>query len=419
MSSVSQFDLGIVGAGPAGLAAGIAAAHMGLRTVVIGPEAGGDDGRTAALLAGSINLLDRLGITPLLEGQSEPIETIRIIDDTSALLRAPPVLFRSSEISRPTFGYNVPNAALVRALESKARQCLTRHVTSRVVGFELRSDIAKITTADGDVIAARVIGAADGRNSAARTAAEIPITSWLYDQAALVTTFAHTRPHNRISTEFHRSTGPLTIVPGPGNTSSLVWVETPAEAARLAGLDADAFASALGERLDSLFGRLSAFTPRRTFPLSLARAEIMGRSRVALIGEAAHAIPPIGAQGLNLSLRDGAMLAEVLSDAMAAGEDPGAQSTLDRYSAARGPDVHGRTMAIDLLNRSLISTLPGVHFARGLGLAALAGNAFLRAQIMREGVMPAANLPRLMQDAEPAPGGQIPVKLDANGTVWA
>jgi 2-octaprenyl-6-methoxyphenol hydroxylase len=411
---VEIFDIAVVGAGPAGLVAGLAAAAAGLKTAVVGPAAPHDDGRTAALLDGSVNLLKRLELWREIAPIAEPLKSIRLVDATGALLRAPEVLFQAAEIGLPVFGYNVPTAGLTAALDASSRSRLTRIVSKGVISFDLGSPIATLETAEGERLSALLVVAADGRGSAARSAAGISVSGWSYPQAAVVTTFAHTRPHFGISTELHRATGPLTVVPGPGKTSSLVWVETPAEAGRLAALPEDALAHDLNLHLQGLLGELSQFTPRRTYPLSIQRAAAFAKSRVALVGEAAHVIPPIGAQGLNLGFRDAAVLAEIAREASSRGEDIGGEAPLARYHSLRLADITSRTLAVDLLNRSLLSWIPGIHLARSIGLMALASSPTLRARVMREGVMPSADVPALMQPvpAEDVQGDTQPGALD-------
>jgi 2-octaprenyl-6-methoxyphenol hydroxylase len=396
LNEQNEFEVVVVGAGPSGLLAGLCCAAANLQTAIIGPRADSRDGRTAALLNGSVNLLKRLGIWEIIEAASEPLSAIRLVDATESLLRAPEVLFEASEIGLEAFGYNVPNAALTSALDAAARTRLTRFVSEGVTDFDLSGErAARVSTREGSVTAPLIV-AADGRGSPTRTAAGIAVSSWSYPQSAVVTTFAHSRPHHGISTELHRHAGPLTVVPGPGNTSSLVWVETPAEAARLLALDDSHFANALEMHLDGLLGTLSAFAPRRSFPLTGQTAAVMAKNRVALVGEAAHMMPPIGAQGLNLSFRDAATLAEVAGDAKRDAQDVGGAPVLARYGRLRKADVASRVFAVDLLNRALLSSIPGMHLARGMGLFALAANRNLRARVMREGVMPAMANPALM-----------------------
>lgn len=406
MNIESAFDVAIVGAGPAGLAAGLACAEAGLRTIVIGPPPDSRDARTAALMDGSINLLKRLSLWDKVASAAEPLRGIRLIDATGGLLRAPEVLFEASEIGLSAFGYNIPNAALTSALEAMPHPLLTRLIDPKATVSDLAGAHAVLSTSTGRTIIARLIVAADGRDSPARTAAGIPTTSWSYPQTAVVATFAHSRPHRGVSTELHQPMGPLTVVPAPGNTSNLVWVEAPEEAQRLVSLDDESFRRELSGRVGELLGALFAVTPRRSFPLSGRTADVLGRSRVALVGEAAHVIPPIGAQGLNLGFRDAATIAEIASDSRRAGDDIGGDGVLARYDRLRRRDMTTRVFAVDVLNRSLLSSIPGVHLARGFGLFALATSRRLRARVMREGVMPSSDVPAFMRPLHRS--GEIP-----------
>ncbi len=392
------FDIAVAGAGPAGLIAGLACARSGLRTVIIGPPSDGRDRRTSALFGGSIELLKRLDLWEGLEAHSEPITGIRIVDGSESILRAPEVLFDAREGGFDAFGYNIPNIALTGALETACGRCLTR-VPNPVLHLDIAADGATLTLGPEMTATARLVVAADGRSSGTRTAAGIEVSNWTYPQSAIVTTFSHQRDHHNISTELHRHVGPLTIVPGPGKTSNLVWIDTHDEIDRLHALDDSSFGRELGSALKGFLGGLSAFTPRQRFRLAGQSARIFAKNRVVVVGEAAHVIPPIGAQGLNLSFRDAATLAEIASEAKQDGLDIGAAPTLDRYDRARRADIGTRVLAVDFLNRSLLSDIPGVSLARGFGLFALASSPSLRARIMREGIMPAASNPALMVPA--------------------
>ncbi|MFZ1104037.1 MAG: FAD-dependent monooxygenase, partial [Hyphomicrobiaceae bacterium] len=213
----------------------------------------------------------------------------------------------------------------------------------------------------------------------------------------VVTSFGHSRPHRDTVNELHRRVGPLTTVPLPGLRSALVWVEAPEEARRLAGLDVAAFAAELEERLQGVLGAVGEVETRALYPLAGQRAERMGARRIALVGEAAHVVPPIGAQGLNLGLRDAAALADCVSDAKARGEDIGGEAALAAYDRARGLDVLGRSLSIDLLNRSLLTSLLPVEGLRALAVHALAGVPPLRRLLMQEGAGVAGPLPSLMR----------------------
>jgi 2-octaprenyl-6-methoxyphenol hydroxylase len=340
-----------------------------------------------------------LGVWESCEKASAILTGIRIVDDTGGLLRAPEVLFTAAEVGLDAFGYNVPNEALVAALRARLAGSERLELLAKgVAGIETGGPEARLALAGGGVLEAALIAGADGRNSLSRTAAGIPAKTWSYPQSALVTTFSHSRPHGGISTELHRPAGPLTTVPMPGLRSSLVWVEEPREAERLAALDEPAFLAELERRLQGLLGTLSEPVPRAVFPLSGLSAETAGRNRVALVGEASHVIPPIGAQGLNLGLRDAAALADCVADALSAGRDIGGPETLAAYARARAADVAARISGVDLLNRTLIADILPTHLARGLGLHLLSAIGSLRRLVVREGLQPSYAMPSLMRE---------------------
>ena len=403
----------VVGTGPAGLAAALALAAVGAEVTLAGPPApvaDAADTRTAALFNGSIALLRNLGVWAGLEDMSAPLRAIRIVDDTGRLLRAPEVLFEAHEIGQEVFGWNVPNAALAAALWEGVRRAerITVVETARVEEVEIRADGATARTAEGGTIGARLIAAADGRKSLCRAAAGIDTNAWDYDQVAIAAQFEHGRPHGDVSTEFHRTSGPLTTVPLPGLASGLVWVERPAIARRLADLDEDGFRVALETRLQGLLGHVGKIGPRRLFPLTGLTAEAFAASRVALVGEAGHVIPPIGAQGLNLGLRDAAALADCVAEAMAQAEDIGGAEVMRRYHDLRKSDVESRIMAVDALNRTLLSTLLPVSLLRGFGMHLIRAFGPLKRALIRQGLEPTGPRPRLMEPGGRAAGLSAP-----------
>ena len=415
-------DAVVVGGGPAGLAAALALGAAGLDVTLLGPPhrapgatpgSTAEDRRTAALFTGSIELLRNLGAWEAIAPASEPLLAIRIIDDTGSLLKAPEVTFTAAEVGLEAFGWNVPNHALITGLTqaiSREGSRVTSCTTAGVTAIVPEADTVRLTTREGEEVCTRLVAGADGRKSISRSAAGIGTLDWSYPQAALVLSFKHSRPHKGISTEFHRPAGPFTTVPLPGNASSLVWVESPTEAQRLMSLDDDAMRHALEERLQGLLGAVGEISPRGLFPLSGLSAKSFGANRIALIGEAAHVIPPIGAQGLNLGLRDGAALAECVAKARAKGADAGSDETLADYTSARRVDIASRLATIDLLNRSLISALLPIHLVRGLGLHALKSISPLRRALIREGLQPSHAHPLLMQ-----PGGLEKLKAVGGG----
>jgi 2-octaprenyl-6-methoxyphenol hydroxylase len=395
MAETIETDVVVVGGGPAGLTAAIALASAGVGTALVAAPAAADN-RTTMLLTGSVAALDALGVWERCRADAAPLRVMRIVDDTRRLIRAPEVAFAAAEIGHAAFGYNIENRRLIAALEARAGEILALfRVAAPADAVEI--DDAGVTVRAGEVTlrASLAIGA-DGRNSLCRTAAGIATEGWSYPQIALTFNIAHSRPHDDASTEFHTESGPFTLVPLPGQRSSLVWVVEPAEAERLQALDDVALGAEIERRSHSILGKIGIEPGRGAFPLSAATAKPFGARRVALIGEAAHIIPPLGAQGLNLGLRDAAMIAELVADAHRAGEDIGADALTQRYDRLRRGDVASRTVAVDLLNRSLLTDFLPAQGARGLGLYLLDRIAPLRRAVMREGVAPAA-APRLMR----------------------
>jgi len=391
-----ECDVAVVGGGPAGLTAAIALASAGVETALIS-KAPPADNRTTALLSGSVAALDALSVWPLCAAQAAPLTAIRIIDATARLLRAPEVMFEAAEIGLDAFGYNIENRHLIAALDRRAAQLgALQQIAAIVTAIETTGNDVTIRFDNGGSLQARLIVGADGRKSLCREAAGITITRREYPQAALTLNLAHTRPHNGVSTEFHTETGPFTLVPLPGERSSLVCVLEPEAAAELGGLDAPALSAEIERRSHSILGQISVEDGRGVFPLAVETAQSFVRDRIALIGEAAHVIPPIGAQGLNLGLRDAATIAELVVEAHGAGRDIGSPELLARYDGMRRADVTTRTAAVDVLNRSLLSDFVPVQGARGFGLYLLDRIGPLRRAVMREGVEPAAQ-PRLMR----------------------
>jgi 2-octaprenyl-6-methoxyphenol hydroxylase len=389
-------QVAVVGGGPAGLTAAIALASAGIETALIS-RAPPADNRTTALLSSSVAALDALGVWPLCGSQAAPLTAIRIIDDTARLLRAPEVMFEAAEIGLEAFGHNIENRHLIAALERRAAELgVLSRIAAAVTAIESAEEQVMLRLDDAGPVATRLVVGADGRKSLCRAAAGIGTRRHEYRQAALTLNLAHTRPHSGISTEFHTETGPFTLVPLPGLRSSLVCVLDPEAADDLAALDASALSAEIERRAHSIFGKISVENGRGLFPLTVETAESFGRDRIALVGEAAHVIPPIGAQGLNLGLRDAATIAELVVEARRERLDVGSAELLARYDRLRRTDVTNRSIAVDVLNRSLLSDFLPVQGARGFGLYLLDKIMPLRRAVMREGVEPAAQ-PRLMR----------------------
>jgi 2-octaprenyl-6-methoxyphenol hydroxylase len=388
----------VVGAGPAGLTAAIAFAVSGIETVLIAKRPERPDNRTSALLAGSVAALDVLGTWEACRLHAAPLRTIRLVDDTRRLLRAPEVVFSADEIDLDAFGHNIENRHLVAALEARAGALahLTR-IDAPAKAVTPGENAVAVELEDGRTITAQLAIGADGRQSLCRAAAGIATDRLTYPQAALTLNFAHARPHRDVSTEFHTESGPFTVVPLPGDRSSLVCVVEPAEAERLAALPDEVLAETLERRAHSILGKVVVEPGRGVFRLAVETAQRFAAARIVLVGEAAHVVPPIGAQGLNLGLRDAATIGELAVAARRDGLDLGSDEMLARYDRLRRPDIATRTAAVDILNRTLLADFLPAHGLRGLGLYLLDQVGPLRRALMREGVAPSAFEPRLMR----------------------
>ena len=377
------FDIAVIGGGATGAAAALAAAISGFDTVLFAPQAAFPPGRTAALLQGSVDLLADLDVWPSLTRHAAALRAIRIVDATRRLLRAPEVTFWASEIGLPAFGFNVPNGELVEALRRRVELFdKLRLIPSPVAAVEPEAGFVRVRSAEADVTA-RLAVAADGFRSLARQAAGIEVRSWSYRQSALVATFAVEHAHSGISTEFHTENGPFTLVPLPGNRMSLVWVDRPERLRAAALLDADELSRLVEERAHSIHGATRLDSSPAVFPLEGILAERYAARRTVLVGEAAHRFPPIGAQGLNLGFRDVAAFRKLL---VRHRDDPGAPAALDAYQSARQNDIRARTLAVDVLNRSLLTDFLPVQAARGLGLALASSVPPLRRALIRQGL---------------------------------
>ena len=376
------FDILVIGGGPVGLASAIGFARRGKSVALVAPESRlPNDGRTVAIMQGSMPVLESLGIWDRLRHLASPLVKLRIIDDTDNLFRAPPATFSAAEIGYDCFGQNITIPDLVQAFEDEARetQGITRF-TSTAQTFEAIDDGLTITLQSGEILFAHLLVGADGARSPSRDFASIATKAWDYPQTAITAIFSHERDHQDISTEFHTREGPFTLVPLPGHRSSMVWMMKPEKAERYLALNSADFTRLVEKQAHFMLGRMTLESDRGTVPMRGMKVETAARNRVALVGEAAHVFPPIGAQGLNLGLRDVQSLVDAVE----------AQSlltdALKAYASDRARDIGSRTQGVDLLNRSLIAGILPADFARGIGLVALQSISPLRQIAMRAGM---------------------------------
>lgn len=392
-----NFDIVISGAGVAGLAAACVFGQAGLDVLCVDPhapvterDAQGADLRTTAILQRGRTLLEEAGVWARLDPHASALQVMRIID-AGGPEPEPRVVreFNAADISDAPFGWNVPNWLLRR--EMLARLGDLPNVAFRpgtgVAGVLTREAEARVRLSDGTGLRCRLVVGADGRSSAVREAVGIPVRTTRYGQKALVFAVTHPEPHNNVSTEIHRSGGPFTLVPLPDrdgqSCSAIVWMERGREAMRLSQLPEGEFEDAMTIRSCAVLGSLKLASRRTVWPIVSQVAERLSTERVALVAEAAHVVPPIGAQGLNMSLAD---LRALLALAQAAPDRLGDVAMLDAYHRQRHGDIALRVKGIDLLNRASMAEGQMLRDARAKGLDALYAMGPVRRMLMQMGL---------------------------------
>ncbi|GAA5107035.1 UbiH/UbiF family hydroxylase [Bartonella jaculi] len=387
-------DIAIIGAGPVGMLAALSLAHKGYSVFLIGPSAHTDELRTTALMMPAIRTLQKLNIWNVLKLHSAALSFIRIIDITSRVVRAPTVNFSSTEIGEEAFGYNIPNLELNKALgDTVTRTHSIIRIFSSAKSFHHQKNHISVTLADGRVIQASLIIAADGRHSLTRAAAGIGVKQWSYPQTALVLNFSHNFSHQNTSTEFHTEHGPFTQVPLPGKRSSLVWVVKPSRAEELLNLEQKTISKVIEEQMQSMLGKVTLETPIQAWPLSGLISHRFAANRTILVGETAHVFPPIGAQGLNLGFRDVQTLIDILPNKVS---DFNSKMIVTYYNRCRKPDILFRSGFVHALNSSLLSPMLPVHIIRSIGFGLLRNYSPLRNLFMREGMYPSYGFKKIM-----------------------
>lgn len=390
-------DVFVSGGGIAGLAAAAAFGHAGFSVILVDPappvgtaEADGSDLRSTAFLQPARDLFDRIGLWNALAPHATPLEVLRAVDTTGW----PPDVratrdFRADDISDRPFGWNLPNWQ-------------TRHVLTETLagmpnvklrmgtGFArllTRDREAIVTLTDGAALSARLVVAADGRDSAVREAAGIDVATTRYGQKALAFNVTHPHPHGNISTELYNQGGAFVLVPLPdlkgGPASAVVWMNDGRRSLDLLAMEEGAFSHEATLRSCGVLGELTLTSPRRLWPVVTQQANRLTAQRTAIVAEAAHVLPPIGAQGLNTSLHDVVALVDL------AAADPaalGAPAMLAAYERTRERDIRTRAAVVDLFNRVCRSGEAPVRELRLVGLKMVHDVAPLRRAVMRAGL---------------------------------
>lgn len=404
--STNQIDILIIGGGMAGLTLATLLGQLGLKTGIVDPVKP-DPGskarpgtRTVALMQNSINILKAANVWENCIKHSAPLKTMRIIDDSTDRKRAPvQIEFEAAEIGLDVFGYNIPNAVLQTALVKQVCSLPAIHYYAPASLVDYQPDKTGVLACldDGTEMRASLIIGADGRNSATRKIANIPCRSGEYGQQAITCLIEHSKPHDNVSTEFHRPSGPFALVPLPGNKSSLVWVEKTEDARAITALKKQDFEQALQDRTNDLLGQVKLVMGPNSWPLQWLKAKRLTAPRTAILAESAHSFSPIGAQGLNLSLRDIASLAETIADAARLGQDIGCETVLNRYEKRRRTDISTRIMGVNTLNKMISNDFGLLRDIRRLGLRTLDNIPQLKRAAMHQGLAPHIDESRLAQ----------------------
>ncbi|MCT4608012.1 MAG: UbiH/UbiF family hydroxylase [Pelagimonas sp.] len=392
-----DFDIVISGGGIAGLTATAAFASKGFSVLCVDPtppvttrEAEGSDLRTTAFLQPAQAFLEEAGLWERLARHAMPLEVMRIVD-AGGEVPEPRVVkdFDSSEISEKPFGWNLPNWLLRREMADRLGDLpnVTFRPGTATTSLFTRQSEARVGLSDGSQVKTRLVIAADGRNSPMREAADIAVRTTRFGQKALAFAVTHPIPHGNVSTEIHRTGGPFTLVPLPDfngmPSSAIVWMEESPKAEALFNLDPTAFEAEMTRRSCSLFGPLTLASRRTIWPMIAQEAETLVGQRLALVAEAAHVVPPIGAQGLNMSLRD---LRCLLDLAVAHPENLGDAPMLRSYERQRMIDIRARVAGITALNRiSMLAPRP-LRDLRAKGLDALYALSPVRKILMQMGL---------------------------------
>lgn len=393
----STCDILISGGGIAGLTAAAAFGSAGFSVICVDPAPPVTDShdlkadmRSTAMLQPARALLERAGLWDRLASHASPLQIMRIVDaggDTPEARLTKD--FNAADVSDLPFGWNLPNWLLRREMVARLADLPSvdfRPGTATTSLFT-RDREARVGLSDGTRVTTRLVIAADGRKSLMREAAGIAVSTKRYGQKALAFSVTHPIPHENVSTEIHRTGGPFTLVPLPDRDglpcSAVVWMDDGPRSQARYEMDVSLFEAEMSERSCFLFGPLTLVSHRTIWPIISQKAERLSGERLALIAEAAHVVPPIGAQGLNMSLADTATLLDL---AEASRDTLGDRVMLDAYHDARHRDIAMRVQGIDLLNRASQVSSPALRDARALGLNALYALAPVRRTLMQMGL---------------------------------
>lgn len=398
-----SYDVIILGGGMVGLALGVALARERVRVAVIERNASEFqlspvfDGRVSAIAKGSQNLLSAIGVWAHVSAEAEPIHDIRVSDADSPFF----LHYACSEVASDTFGCIVENRVLRGGLLKAAGECgefLELFAPAEMKSYHCAPQWVSLTLVGGRTFTAKLLIGADGKNSRLRKETGIGAFETQYSHSAIVCTIEHELPHGGLAQERFLPVGPFAVLPMRGNRSSLVWTEPQERIGSYLALADAEFNQEIAERVGGYLGKVRAIGACHSYPLSLVHAARYTATRLALIGDAAHAIHPIAGQGVNLGYRDVAVLAEVIGDAMRLGQDIGGADVLAHYERWRRFDNMTMMLVTDGMTRLFSNNLLPLKFARGLGLAVVGRIPSLKRFFMHHAMGLVGDVPRLMRE---------------------
>ncbi|SOB93571.1 FAD-dependent oxidoreductase [Thalassospira xiamenensis] len=392
-----ETDILIAGGGIAGMSAAARFAADGHRIMIVDPAPAdigeGTDLRTTAFLQPGIETLKKAGVWDAIKPTGAELRVMRIVDaGGNELTPRETADFDGAETNQGFFGWNVSNKAARVSLMAKLETLpnVDFRFSTTVTGFIGTARYGEATLSGDETVRAKLVVAADGRNSSLRDFAGIKHRRWAYDQSALVFVVTHDKPHDNISTEIHRTGGPLTLVPMPDldgkPCSSVVWMTPADRAQQLYNMDDATLSAEITRDTMSMFGPLTVASPRAIWPMISQVPSRLISARLALVAEAAHVVPPIGAQGLNMSLQDIETLADLMAKAKLKGDDIGATTLLKSYERRQLPKTLARVGGIDLLNRASMFEPRTLRDLRYAGLTAINRIGPLRKLAIKVGV---------------------------------
>ncbi|TCS64834.1 2-octaprenyl-6-methoxyphenyl hydroxylase [Varunaivibrio sulfuroxidans] len=402
-----EVDVLVVGGGLVGATLAIALAGAGITVALVDRENPAAvlraqfDGRCSAIAQASQQVLRGLGVWENIASEAAPIEQIRVSDGGSLFF----LHYDCAEIGDDPLGFMVENRVMRKALQLRLEDesGVAYFAPDGIDTLARTPGLVRARLESGREIQARLVAGCEGRRSPTREAAGIALTRWSYRQTAIVCTVEHERSHNFIAHEHFLPAGPFAILPllgtkeKPGRRSSLVWTERADIAPAMMALNDADFLAELSKRFGDFLGELRVVGPRFSYPLSLQYAQRSVDRRLVLVGDASHGMHPIAGQGLNMGLRDVAVLSELLVDAARLGLDLGDAALLERYERARRFDNHVMLAMTDVLNRLFSNDFTPLRLARDLGLGAVNKMPGVKKFFMRDAMGQLGALPRLMR----------------------